>query len=29
VAMPNPMLNKDQAAAVSRDVMSLRERCAF
>ena len=29
VAMPDPMLNKDQAAAVSRYVMSLRGRCTF
>lgn len=29
VAMPDPMLNKDQAAAVSRYVMTLRGRCTF
>jgi mono/diheme cytochrome c family protein len=29
VRMPDPMLNKDQAAAVSRYVMSLRGRCTF
>ena len=29
VTMPDPMLNKDQAAAVSRYVMSLRGRCSF
>ncbi len=29
VTMPDPMLNKDQAAAVSRYVMSLRGRCTF
>lgn len=29
VKMPDPMLNKDQAAAVSRYVMSLRGRCTF
>jgi hypothetical protein len=29
VRMPDPMLNKDQAAAVARYVMSLRGRCTF
>jgi hypothetical protein len=29
VVMPDPMLNKDQAAAVGRNVISLRERCTF
>jgi cytochrome c551/c552 len=29
VRMPDPMLNKDQAAAVSRYVMSLRGHCTF
>jgi mono/diheme cytochrome c family protein len=29
VKMPDPMLNKDQAAAVSRYVISLRGRCTF
>jgi mono/diheme cytochrome c family protein len=29
VKMPDPMLNKDQAAAVSRYVMGLRGRCTF
>jgi mono/diheme cytochrome c family protein len=29
VTMPDPMLNKDQAAAVSRYVMGLRGRCTF
>jgi hypothetical protein len=29
VAMPDPMLNKDQAPAVGRYVISLRERCTF
>jgi hypothetical protein len=29
VKMPDPMLNKDQAAGVARYVMSLRGRCTF
>ena len=29
VKMPDPMLNKDQAAAVARYVMGLRGRCTF